>query len=296
MRVFVTGATGFVGSAVVNELLKAKHEVIGFARSEESEKKLLALGVRPHRGDITDLESVRAGAKQANAVIHTAFNHDFSKFKENCENDQRLIDAVADVLRGSNRSFVITSGTALAGQGQMSNEDSVPVTVEGVPRILTEVAATKAAESGVNVNIVRLPPTVHGDGDHGFVSRIIEISKERGAAAYIGNGENLWPAVHRLDAAKIYKLALDKAIPGARYHAVAEEGIPFKKIAEVVGRKLGLPVKSLTKEEAAAHFTWFVHFASFNAPSSSRKTRELLGWKPEHVDLLTDLEKGTYFK
>jgi nucleoside-diphosphate-sugar epimerase len=297
MKVFVTGASGFIGSAIVKELILAGHEVIGLARSEASAKSIAALGAKVHRGDIQDLESIRNGAAMADGVIHTAFNHDFSKFKDNCEADRKVIEAFGAALMGSDRPLIVTSGTALVSPGQIAIEDKAPMADANViPRIASEEAAQSILFRGVNVSIVRLSPSVHGEGDHGFVPLLITMAREKGVSAYVEGGQNRWTAVHRFDAAKLYRLALEKAAPGARYHGVAEEEIAFHQIAEVIGQQLGLPIVSKSKSEAAAHFGWFSHFAAIDCPASSKLTRERLGWRPSHPTLLEDLKNSDYFK
>jgi nucleoside-diphosphate-sugar epimerase len=296
MRVFVTGASGFVGSAIVEELINNGHQVLGLARSEESAKQLIAAGAEVHYGSLNDLDSLTRGAAAADGVIHTAFIHDFSKFKENCETDRGVIGALSAGLTGIDKPLIITSGTAILGLPRVSNESDNPSVDSSVmPRIASEEAADAATAKGVKAMIVRLPPSVHGDNDHGFVPRLIEIAKEKAAAAYIGDGSNLWPAVHRADAAKLYRLVLEKGVAGARYHAAAEQGVPMKEIAIIIGSKLNLPVVSKTPEEAAGHFGWIAHFAALNAPASSQITRDQLGWEPTGKGLLEDLKNGTYF-
>jgi nucleoside-diphosphate-sugar epimerase len=295
MRIFLTGATGFIGSAIVPELINAGHQVVGLARSDSNAKSLAAAGAQVHRGSIEDLDSLRKGASAVDGVIHTAFNHDFSKWAENCENDRLAIEALGSALIGSNRRLVITSGTGLVtrSDGRAAAEDDAPTST--VPRIKSEEAGNAMAARGVHVSVVRLPPSVHGDGDHGFVPTLIRIAHDKRAAAYVGEGSNRWPAVHRLDAAHLFRLAIEKGAAGERYHGVGEEGVPFRDIAAVIGQRLSVPVVSKTPEEAAEHFGFFAHFAALDTPASSEKTQKELGWRPTHVGLIADLQRGTYF-
>ncbi len=297
MRVFVTGATGFVGSAVVQELLQAGHQVVGLARSDSAAKSLIAAGAALQRGDLEDFESLRSGVASADGVIHTAFIHDFSRFKEVCDIESHAIEAIGSALAGSNRPLLITSGTALVTPGRLATEEDVSVfTPDDFPRVATEQAALALAERGVRVSLVRLSPSVHGEGDHGFVPTLIQIARDKGVSAYVGDGANRWTAVHRLDAAHLYRLVLEKGSAGARYHAVDEQGIALRDIAEVIGRCLNIPVVSKSPEEAADHFGWFTQFAGLDCPASSKLTQERLGWRPVQPSLLTDLGQGSYFK
>jgi nucleoside-diphosphate-sugar epimerase len=298
MRVFVTGATGFIGSAVVQELLRAGHQVTGLVRTDAAASMLAAAGARTHRGTVEDLQSLRRGAAEAEGVIHTAFNHDYSRFKESCENDRRAIEALGSALGGSNRPLVITSGTALLRPGTLATEDGRhAMGPDAFPRVASEEAAESVASKGVRVAVVRLAPTVHGDGDHGFVPALINVARQKGVSAYVGDGTNRWAAVHRLDAANLFRLVVESDFPGgSRFHGVAEEGVPFKQIAEVIGRRLSLPVVSKTSEQAAEHFGFYAHFVALDAPASSRSTREILGWQPKQPGFIADLDRPDYFK
>ena len=298
MRVFVTGATGFVGSAVVQELISAGHQVLGLARSEENARSLIAAGAEAHRGDLEDLESLRSGAAASDGVIHTGFVHDFTRFKEVCEIDRRAIAALGEELAGSDRPLIITSGIGMLNTpGRLATEEDIPSASSPNPRVASELEADAVGALGVRVSVVRLPPSVHGENDHGFVPILIGMAREKGVSAYKEEGANRWPAVHRLDAAKLYRLALEKASDGVvRYHAVADEGVAFRTIAESIGQGLGIPVVSKSPEQAAEHFSWFSHFAAMDCAASGRQTREKLGWHPVQFGLIEDLEKGDYFK
>jgi len=296
MHVFVTGATGFIGSVIVPELINAGHQVLGLTRSEAGAQSLLAAGAEAHRGDIEDLDSLRSGAAMSDGVIHCAFNHDFSKFIENCENDRRAIEAMGDALVGSDRPLVITSGTGMgnAVPGQPATEDVFNPDYPN-PRKASELAGISVANRGVNVSVVRLPQ-VHDPVKQGLITPLVQIAREKGASAFVGDGLNRWPAAHILDVACLYRLALEKQEAGSRYHAVAEEGIPVREIAEVVGRGLKVPVVSLSPEEAPTHFGWLGAFMGFDMPASSAQTQERLGWHPTGPGLIADLKQMQYFE
>ncbi|XZF13050.1 SDR family oxidoreductase [Chitinophagaceae bacterium MMS25-I14] len=297
MRVFVTGATGFVGSAVVQELINAGHTVTGLARTDKAAEQLMAAGAQAHFGDLEDLESLKSGIKDADGVIHCGFIHDFSRFKEVCEVDRSVIMAMGEALKGTDRPLIVTSGTGvLSSIGRPVAETDKAVS-DANPRVASEEAVDMLAAAGVRVGVLRLPPSTHGVGDHGFVPMLINVAREKGLAVYTGEGNNLWPAVHRLDAAKLYRLALESNFaPGTRFHAVADEGVPFRKIAEVIGKRLNIPVVSKSPEEAAEHFGWFAHFAAMDIPATSEQTRRQTGWSTTQPGLMEDIDQEAYFK
>jgi nucleoside-diphosphate-sugar epimerase len=293
MRVFITGATGFVGSAIVQELISSGHQVLGLARSEAAAVSLAAAGAEVHRGSLEDLDSLRSGAANADGVIHAAFIHDFSNYGLAAEADQRAIKTLGDALAGTDRPLIVTSGTLVVAPGRLATEDDPPN--PNFPR-KSEEAALALAERGVRALVVRLSPSVHGNGDHGFVPRLINIAREKGVSAYVDDGLNRWPGVHRLDAAELYRLALEKGVAGAAYHGVADEGVPTREIAEVIGKRLNVPVVSKSGEEAAGHFGWIGHFFSMDGPASSRLTQQRLGWRPMQLSLISDLDSTHYFE
>ena len=293
MRVFVTGATGFIGMALVRELIGAGHRVLGLARGDAGAKSLISAGAQVQRGDLEDLESLRSGAANSDAVVHLAFIHNFSKFKENSEIDKRAIETLGDVLAGTDRPLIVTSGLALLATGRVATEDDPPVpTSDAYPRA-SEHTAASLEKRGVRSMVVRLPQ-VHDTTKQGLITSAIQIAREKGEAAYIGNGQNRWAAVHLLDAARLYRLALEKGQAGARYHAVAEEGVSAREIAEAIGRGLRVPVISVTPEKAAEHLGWLATFAGLNLMGSSAQTRKELAWNPTGPTLLTDLENMRY--
>jgi len=293
MRVFVTGASGHIGSLVVPLLLEAGHQVVGLARSDTSAAALSAAGAQVHRGTLDDLDSLRAGAAAADGVIHLAFIHNFADYAGAAQTDRRAIETLGEALAGSDRPFVVTSGTAAHVPGRAGTEED-PAT-PGLPRVSEEAALLFTAR-GVRVSVMRLPPTVHGPEDlHGFVPQLIGIARKTGVSAYVGDGSNRWPAVHERDAAQLFRLALEAAPTGSRLHGVGDEGVPFREIAEVIGRQLHLPVASISQEEARARFGFAALLVSLDNPTSSALTQERFEWRPVHPGLLADLEAGHYF-
>jgi nucleoside-diphosphate-sugar epimerase len=293
MRVFVTGATGFIGSAIVQELLTAGHTVLGLARSDAGAKALAATGAAVQRGSLEDLDSLRRGAAESDGVIHTAFVHDFTDFAASCAKDKAAIEVLGGVLAGSERRLLVSSGVLGLAQGRSGTEEDVPNHV--FPR-KSEETALALVSHGVRAMVIRLSPSVHGDGDHGFVPRLVAVAREKGFASYVGDGQNRWPAVHRLDAARLYRLALEKGTAGGRYHGVGDEGVPTREIAEVIGRRLSVPAVSKSAEEVTALLGFIGQILAVDSPSSSRLTQERLGWRPAHVGLIQDLEEGRYFE
>jgi nucleoside-diphosphate-sugar epimerase len=306
MRVFVTGASGWIGSAVVPELIDAGHQVTGLARSDASAAALTAAGAQVHRGTLDDLDGLRSAAAAADGVIHLAFKHDLAftgDFQGAADADTRAIETFGEALADSGRPFVIASGTLGLAPGRVATEqdglarDPAHAAFGIGPQIrLANAHKTLAlASRGVRSSVLRLPPTVHGDGDNGFLATIVGIARDKGVSGYIGDGSNRWPAVHRLDAAHLFRLALEEAPAGSTLHAIADQGVPIRDIAEVIGRHLDLPVVAVSPEDAGEHFTWLAHFLAADSPASSKLTRELLGWQPTHPGLLEDLDKGHYF-
>jgi nucleoside-diphosphate-sugar epimerase len=295
MRIFITGATGFIGSAVVRELINARHSAIGLARSDAGAKSLVAAGAEVLRGDLGDLESLRSGAAISDGVIHTAFIHDFSKFKENCEIDKRAIEVLGSALEGSDRPLIVTSGLALLASGRAATEEDAPVpTSTSYPRA-SEVTAMSLLARGVRASVVRLPQ-VHDRVKQGLVSYLINIAREKGVSAFVGDGRNRWAAVHVLDASRLYRLALEKGTAGAKYHAVAEQGVPVREIAEAIGRGLKLPTVSVSAERAGEHFGALGLFAGLDLVASSALSQKWLDWRPTQAGLMDDLDHARDFE
>jgi nucleoside-diphosphate-sugar epimerase len=306
MRVFVTGASGWIGSAVVPELIGAGHEVVGLARSDAAAAALTAVGAQVQRGSLDDLESLRDAAAGADGVIHLAFKHDLAfsgDFQGAADADRRAVETLGEALAGTDRPFVIASGTLGLAPGRLATErdghDGVAIAAHGggpSTRAATAELVLSMASRGVRSSIVRLAPTNHGDGDNGFMATLVSIARDKGVSGYIGDGSNRWPAVHRLDSANLFRLTLEKAPAGSTLHAIADEGVPFRDIAEVIGRHLNVPVVSISPENAGEHFSWLGGFVAIDSPASSALTRELLGWQPTQLGLIDDLDKGHYFR
>jgi nucleoside-diphosphate-sugar epimerase len=294
MRVFVTGATGFIGSAIVQELINAGHQVLGLARNDASANALARLRVEAHRGDLSDTESLAAGARACEGVIHMAFIHDFSDYPGSSETDRRAVAALAGALERSSKPLVIASGTLMVSHARPATEQDAPLSID-VPRAASEAMVLAASGRGVRGSVVRLPPSVHGDGDHGFVPQLIAIAREKGVSAYVGDGLNRWPAVHRLDAARLCRLAFEKGIAGSRFHAVADEGVPVRDIADVIGRRLNVPVVAKSTAEAADHFGFLGWVLGIDGPATSALTQERLGWRPTQPGLISDIDHVRYF-
>ena len=307
MRVFVTGSSGWIGSAVVPELLGAGHQVVGLARSDASAEALTAAGAQVHRGTLDDLDRLRDAAGRSDGVIHLAFKHDLAfsgNFQGAADADRRAVETFGEALAGSDRPLLIASGILGVMPGRVATEqdghgpNAAVAAFGGGPHARWETAefALSLATRGVRSSIMRLPPTNHGDGDNGFMAALVGIAREKGVSGYIGDGANRWPAVHRLDSARLFRLALEKAAAGSTLHAVAEEGVPVHDIAEVIGRHLSLPVVAISPEDAGEHFAWLGAFLALDAPASSALTRELMGWQPTHPGLIDDLDEGHYFR
>ncbi len=306
MRVFVTGASGWIGSAVVPELIGAGHQVVGLARSDASAAALAAAGAEVHRGTLDELDGLRSAAATSDGVIHLAFKHDIAfsgDFQGAADADRRAIETFGEALAGSDRPFVIASGTLGLAPGRVATERdghvpdpaAAPLIGGAATRMANAQMTLSLASRSVRSSVVRLSPTVHGEGDHGFVATLVGIARDKGVSGYIGDGSNRWSAVHRLDAARLFRLALEKAPAGSALHAVADEGVPIRDIAEVIGRHLDLPVVAISPEDAGAHFAWLAGFLAADSPASSALTRERMGWQPTHPGLIADLDQGHYF-
>jgi nucleoside-diphosphate-sugar epimerase len=294
MKIFVTGATGFIGSAIVRELIDTGHQVLGLSRSDTGAKALIAAGAQVHRGDLRDLESLGRGAATSDGVIHTGFIHDFSKFAENCEIDKRAIEALGSALEGSSRPLLVTSGLAMVAEGRTPTEEDASLPPSPAYPRASEAAAEMLLKRGVRVSVVRLPQ-VHNTIKQGLITYAIAVAREKGVSAYVGDGLNRWAAVHVLDTARLYRLAVEKLEAGARYHTVAEEGVPVRDIAEAIGRGLKVPVVSKSPEEAAVHFGWLGMFVGRDLTGSSVQTQRILGWRPTGPGLINDLDRAHSF-
>jgi nucleoside-diphosphate-sugar epimerase len=297
MRVFVTGASGFIGSAVVPELLAAGHQVVGLARSQASAAAVAAAGAEVRRGALDDLDGLRAAASASDGVIHLAYVHDFSDVEGAARTDRRAIETLGEALEGSGRPLVIAAGTLGIAPGRVATERDFPDPARVLhPRTPNAPAALSFASRGVRAAVLRLPPTVHGEGDQGFVLRLIDIARKRGVSGYVGDGSSRWPAVHRMDAGRLFRLAVEKAPAGSVLHAVADEGVPVRDIAGVIGRHLDLPVVAISPQDSGEHFGWLGGLLALDGPASSAVTRELMGWQPTHPGLIDDLDQGHYFR
>jgi nucleoside-diphosphate-sugar epimerase len=306
MRVFVTGASGWIGSAVVPELIDAGHQVTGLARSDASAAALAAAGAQVHRGTLDDLDGLRSAAAASDGVIHLAFKHDIAfsgDFQGAADADRRAVETFGEALAGSDRPFLIASGTLGLSPGRMATEqdghgsgsDTAAWGSGPEARRATAELTLSFASRGIRSSVVRLPPTNHGDGDNGFMATLVAIARAKGVSGYLGDGSNRWPAVHRLDSAHLFRLALEQAPAGSTLHAIDDEGVPIRAVAEVIGRHLDLPVVAIAPEDAGEHFSWLATFIGMDSPASSTLTRELLGWHPTHAGLIDDLDKGHYF-
>ena len=294
MRVFITGAAGFIGQATTKELIAHGHEVVGLARNDANVETLKKLGAKVYRGSLEDVESLKSAAKDADGVIHLAFIHDFAKFAENGQIDKRAIEAMGDALAGTNKPFVVTSGTGFLAPGRLATEDDVSPAGEGVPRV-SEAAAFAFAKRGVRVSAIRLPQVHGGEGKAGFVGYLYEVAKQKRVSGYVGDGHERWPSAHRDDVAVLYRLALEKGRAGAAYHAVAEEGVPTRAMADVFAKVLNVPLVSIKPEDAQAHFGFIAMFAGLDIPASSAKTRAELGWTPKGIGLIEDISRPSYW-
>jgi len=294
MRVFVTGAAGFIGKATTKELIAHGHEVLGLARSDANAEVLTKLGAKVHRGSLEDLDSLRKGAMETDGTIHLAFIHDFSKFAENGQIDKRAIEAMGDVLEGTNKPFIVTSGTGLIAPGALVTEDMRPAASAFAPRVSEQVGLLYASR-GVRAMAIRLPQVHGGDGKAGLITYLLDAARQKGVVTYVGDGSDRWPSAHRLDVARLYRLALEKGVADGVYHAVAEEGVPMLQIVEVLGRALNVPVASIKKEEAGAYYGPLAMFAGLDMPASSAKTRAALGWTPTEIGLIADIGQPHYF-
>ena len=305
MRIFVTGASGWIGSALVPEFISAGHEVIGLARSDASAATIANAGAEPIRGELDDFDVLRTAAADADGVVHLAFKHEWMRtgdFQGAADADRRAVEALGAALAGSDRPLVIASGTAGLAPGRLATEEDghgePPALLPPGPRTRRATAeyTLSLASRGVRSSVLRLAPTVHGDGDHGFMATLVGIARDKGVSGYIGDGSNRWPAVHRLDAARLFRLVLEAAPAGSTLHAIADEGVPIREIAETIGRHLNVPVAAISPEDAGNHFAFLAAFIGVDSPASSARTRELLGWQPTQPSLLDDLEQGHYFQ